>query len=418
MPAGVARLAQLIPPARVDLVDKVLVGVGRRDMSVTLDWPPINLVHSSPTGSSGCTLERCACGGRTARWSCDPLPGQARLRPPLLPAHPARGVRRRVEDPGGVGQGGRPHGAGGGRHLAVAAPQPAGTTQQGPWQAPPKPLPMSKRQVDLLGERLATSETIPDDDLVLLEGVLDVYDNEALPVVERRLLDLGFAPTTRVKTTGTLIDKLRREQGMKLSRVQDVAGARIVVDGSRRNQDEAVALIVSSFDAREPKDRRANPSSGYRAVHVTVLESGLPVEIQVRTPLQDSWAQLFERLADRWGRGIRYGQEPDEPDTIVPETFVSGRPGTNTRREALAMLLETSEDIDEFEKQQIQLQEAEEELAEVVRIAARGAEEATKTALEVARKSVAVVNAEIDAKARSLAGRLLTIVEQLQGEGK
>ena len=44
-PAAVARLAQLIPPARVDLVDEVLVGVGRRDLSVTLDWPPIHLVH-------------------------------------------------------------------------------------------------------------------------------------------------------------------------------------------------------------------------------------------------------------------------------------------------------------------------------------------------------------------------------------
>jgi hypothetical protein len=45
MPAAVARLAQLIPPARVDVVDEVLVGVGRRDLFVTLDWPPIHLVH-------------------------------------------------------------------------------------------------------------------------------------------------------------------------------------------------------------------------------------------------------------------------------------------------------------------------------------------------------------------------------------
>jgi hypothetical protein len=45
MPAAVARLAQLVPPARVDLVDEVLVGVGRRDLSITLDWPPAHLVH-------------------------------------------------------------------------------------------------------------------------------------------------------------------------------------------------------------------------------------------------------------------------------------------------------------------------------------------------------------------------------------
>ena len=45
MSAAVARLAQLVPPARVDLVDEVLVGIGRRDLSVALDWPPIQLVY-------------------------------------------------------------------------------------------------------------------------------------------------------------------------------------------------------------------------------------------------------------------------------------------------------------------------------------------------------------------------------------
>jgi hypothetical protein len=45
MPAAVARLTQLIPPARVDLVDEVLVRVGRRDLDQTLDWPPVHLVH-------------------------------------------------------------------------------------------------------------------------------------------------------------------------------------------------------------------------------------------------------------------------------------------------------------------------------------------------------------------------------------
>ena len=45
MPAAVARLVQLVPPARLDLVDEVLVRVGRRDLNLTLDWPPVHLVH-------------------------------------------------------------------------------------------------------------------------------------------------------------------------------------------------------------------------------------------------------------------------------------------------------------------------------------------------------------------------------------
>jgi hypothetical protein len=45
MPAAVARLVQLVPPARLDLVNEVLVRVARRDLSVTLDWPPTHVLH-------------------------------------------------------------------------------------------------------------------------------------------------------------------------------------------------------------------------------------------------------------------------------------------------------------------------------------------------------------------------------------
>ena len=53
--AAVPRLVQLVPPARVDLVDEVLVAVGRRELSITLDWPPVHLVHQLAHRSSGCT---------------------------------------------------------------------------------------------------------------------------------------------------------------------------------------------------------------------------------------------------------------------------------------------------------------------------------------------------------------------------
>jgi len=36
-------------------------------------------------------------------------------------------------------------------------------------------------------------------------------------------------------------------------------------------------------------DRRAKPSHGYRAVHLITKVAAKPVEIQVRTELQDGW---------------------------------------------------------------------------------------------------------------------------------
>ena len=46
---------------------------------------------------------------------------------------------------------------------------------------------------------------------------------------------------------------------------------------------------------KTPIDRRKNPTYGYRAVHVIVYWDGIPVEIQIRTELQDTWAQIVER---------------------------------------------------------------------------------------------------------------------------
>ena len=38
---------------------------------------------------------------------------------------------------------------------------------------------------------------------------------------------------------------------------------------------------------------------------------GLPVEIQVRTQLQHVWAELSEKLADRYGMDVKYGGGPE-----------------------------------------------------------------------------------------------------------
>lgn len=182
------------------------------------------------------------------------------------------------------------------------------------------PLPISRSALDRLGERLVADDRISDADYALLLDVMTAYQ-QALDEARRRLVALGYEPTTRVKTTSVLVDKLRREPGMKLKVVQDIAGARIVTDGGRRDQDEIVRRIVEEFanGSRPPKvkDRRAEPSAGYRAVHVVVTVQGVPVEIQVRTWLQDRWAQIAESLGDRWGRGLRYGDGPDDPDRLA-----------------------------------------------------------------------------------------------------
>jgi ppGpp synthetase/RelA/SpoT-type nucleotidyltranferase len=163
------------------------------------------------------------------------------------------------------------------------------------------------------------------------------------------LLGEGLKGTSRLKTTSTIIEKLRRQTDMNLARMQDIAGVRLVIDGNRLDQDRVVARILELFPDARTVDRRENPSYGYRAVHVIVRAQGWPVEVQVRTPIQDRWAQIVERLADVLGRQIRYGEPPTNPDA----QFAPGM----TRRKLVELLMSVSERIDMIEAATVALDE-------------------------------------------------------------
>lgn len=217
------------------------------------------------------------------------------------------------------------------------------------------PLSISGRQLNKLGDRLASPEPISDDDYAMLGQVAEAYQ-AVLDKVEERLQSLGYQATTRVKTTGTLVDKLRRPPYLKLKSIRDVAGARIVIDGGRWEQDQVAERIKEAFadcpKAPELIDRREKPSYGYRAVHVVVYEDGTPVEIQIRTKLQDTWAQITEKLGDAWGRGLRYGLGPEQPD--LPVVF-QGDEDVVTRGEVMEVVAELAKIIDTVEAAQFRI---------------------------------------------------------------
>lgn len=71
-----------------------------------------------------------------------------------------------------------------------------------------------------------------------------------------------------------------------------------------------------------------------------VFPDGIPVEIQVRTYLQNEWAQFVERLADSWGRGLRYGQGQHLQNEVI-ETSPDGQ--QVTRFDVLMKVIEVSD---------------------------------------------------------------------------
>jgi len=169
----------------------------------------------------------------------------------------------------------------------------------------------SKSQINKLGERLAKNAVPEEADLVLLQKLRAAYD-EPMRAVERTLRGLGLQATSRLKTVNTIVDKLKRER-TRLSTMQDIAGLRIVKDMTLTEQGEIAGRVVAAFGEAKLVDRRERPSFGYRALHVIVTLDDCLIEVQLRTELQDLWAQLMEKFGDKIGRGIRYGAIPEDP---------------------------------------------------------------------------------------------------------
>ena len=171
---------------------------------------------------------------------------------------------------------------------------------------------LTTSQVDRLGKRLAEAAKPSPDDLRMLSQ----FRHQFGPALDRVLVEVrgcpmlpsGFVLTTRPeKTTGAIVAKLRREH-TRLSRMREVAGCRLVVE--RRVQQEAVvADLWSPHPDWEGIDRRTDPRYGYRAIHLVATDVGGLVEVQVRTQLQQVWADLSESL-ERVFPGVKYGEAP------------------------------------------------------------------------------------------------------------
>jgi ppGpp synthetase/RelA/SpoT-type nucleotidyltranferase len=172
--------------------------------------------------------------------------------------------------------------------------------------------PISGSQLKKLTRRLRDGTETPED----LHALAD------LRMHYRQVLERAHVEVARLcsESSMTTMEKLHRQPDLRsLAQIRDLAGLRVVVHGTRADQDDVVTRIAARLpDGDRPAkviDRRVDPRAGYRAVHVEVRREGILLEVQVRTALQHQWAELFERTADRLGRGLRYG----EPVQLTPE---------------------------------------------------------------------------------------------------
>ena len=116
----------------------------------------------------------------------------------------------------------------------------------------------------------------------------------------------------RLKRRNTIYDKLNRQPGMQLSRMQDIAGCRLIFRDNEALHEFRSILHASRFKHSLKNDiddydyLKFPKASGYRGIHDVyryqsfsglVEEShwdGLLIEIQYRTQAQHAWATAVE----------------------------------------------------------------------------------------------------------------------------
>ena len=178
----------------------------------------------------------------------------------------------------------------------------------------------SKKEVNRSGHFLA-SNSIDSTDELTLEKHLEIFNywrgihsyvmNIIYMNLKRRiynnpeLKDIRNAIIAqRLKRTPSILSKLNRFEKMQLSRMQDIAGVRIIV---KKISD--IYKIRDNINKKFPhkicseKNYVNNPKpDGYRCLHI-IFEikgitkqkyNGLNVELQIRTELQHQWATAVE----------------------------------------------------------------------------------------------------------------------------
>lgn len=121
----------------------------------------------------------------------------------------------------------------------------------------------------------------------------------------------------RLKRFGAIVDKLWREPGMELARMQDIGGCRAVFPtiAELRKVEQRLRKNRPPVGYRDYiKDPRA---SGYRAVHMIVCYQNKAredrlIEVQLRTRAMHDWAIAVERLAGQMHVDLKSSAGPPE----------------------------------------------------------------------------------------------------------
>ncbi len=188
---------------------------------------------------------------------------------------------------------------------------------------------ISKTKIDKSG--LALSKNIYKDevDFIELEDIFDEYRKRHLGPLTEISMDLQkwladyeceFYIAQRLKRKPQIISKLKRLH-VRLTQLQDIGGARIVVE----DNDQVEKIYAYLHDELKKQDKisvirvkdyreRGRDTTGYRALHVIMSLDGVFVELQIRSRIQHYWSELIERTSVVYGFTLK--EQKGDPEVI------------------------------------------------------------------------------------------------------
>lgn len=145
-----------------------------------------------------------------------------------------------------------------------------------------------------------------------IQSMLAYFRRKAFVIDENAII------VQRLKRTPSILAKLTREGGMKLDRMEDIGGCRIVV--STKAQVYEVRDLIVGGSTRNILSRQRDyiktpKPSGYRGIHLVYKYNGRKkkytnhtIELQIRSKVQHSWATAVEVVGTFTGQGLKASQ--------------------------------------------------------------------------------------------------------------
>lgn len=193
---------------------------------------------------------------------------------------------------------------------------------------------LSKKKVHQAGQIIIDPNANHKD----VENAIDVIDSwrmlhaQPLELImkslnemkEKKIITTDITIAQRLKTRKSITKKLIRQPKMKLSRMYDIAGCRIIVNTISDVKDIVEKLRDTKYFPHKyvsEKDYMENPKpDGYRCFHYICrftnndnpVENDFCVEIQIRTRLQHLWATAVETMSLYTQTDLKASEGPEE----------------------------------------------------------------------------------------------------------